>query len=198
MAQSPEEVRRDIEETRDSLGRDVDALNEKVSPGRIARRRLDATKDKVSSLKERVMGSASDSQSAGRTVGSAGSSVADAVTAAPDMARRTTEGNPLAAGLVAFAAGWLVASVLPASKAEQQAAQALQDKAGDIATPAKQQLSDAANELKDNLQPVAQEAVDTVKQSASDASWAVKEQTSASAQSIKQETQASVQEVKNS
>lgn len=103
MAQSAEEVKRDIEQTRDSLGRDVDALNEKVSPGRIARRRLDATKGKVSALKETVMGSAnSGSQSVGETVGSAGSSVAATVNAAPDLARRKTEGNPLAAGLVSF------------------------------------------------------------------------------------------------
>jgi hypothetical protein len=33
-----------------------------------------------------------------------------------------TQGNPLAAGLIAFGVGWLAASLIPASRPEQQAA----------------------------------------------------------------------------
>ncbi len=198
MAQSPEEVRRDIEATRQDLSRDVDALNDKVSPSRIAERRVGAAKEKVGSLKERVMGSASSGTSSmSGTASSAGSAVTGAVSAGPDMARRRTEGNPLAAGLVAFAAGWLVSSVLPASKAEEQAAQALQDKASDLADPAKQMLSDAASEMKDNLQGPAQQAAQSVKDSATDAAATVKDEGASAAQSVKDDAQSSTQEVKN-
>ncbi|MBA2699291.1 MAG: DUF3618 domain-containing protein [Nocardioidaceae bacterium] len=198
MAQSPEEVRRDIELTREDLGRDVDALNDKVSPSRIAQRRLDATKQRAGSLKERVMGSASSGRSSMTgTAGSAGSAVTDTISAGPDMARRRTEGNPLAAGLVAFAAGWLVSSILPASKAEEQAAQALQDKAGDLAEPVKQQLSEVATEMKDNLQGPAQQAAQSVKDSATGAAATVKEEGTSAAQSVKEDAQGSAQQVKD-
>ncbi|MBA2774862.1 MAG: DUF3618 domain-containing protein [Nocardioidaceae bacterium] len=197
MAQSPEEVRREIEATRQDLSRDVDALNDKVSPSRIAERRVGAAKEKVGSLKERVMGSASGTSSMTGAAGSAGSAVTGAVSAGPDLARRRTEGNPLAAGLVAFAAGWLVSSVLPASKAEEQAAEALQDKASDLAEPAKQMLSEAATEMKDNLQGPAQEAAQSVKESATDAAATVKQEGTSAAQSVKEDAQSSTQEVKD-
>ena len=38
MAQSPEELKREIEQTRQDMSRDVDAISEKVSPGRIVQR----------------------------------------------------------------------------------------------------------------------------------------------------------------
>lgn len=195
MAQSPEEVRRDIEATRQGLSRDVDALNDKVSPSRIAERRVGAAKEKVGSLKERVMGSASSGTSS--VTDTAGSTLTDAVSSGPDLARRRTEGNPLAAGLVAFAAGWLVSSVLPASKAEEQAAQALQDKASDLAEPAKEMLSDARTEMKENLQGPAQQAAQSVKESATDAASTVKQEGTSAAQSVKEDAQSSTQEVKD-
>ncbi len=130
--------------------------------------------------------------------GSAGSAVTGAVSAGPDMARRQTQGNPLAAGLVAFAAGWLVSSILPASKAEEQAAQALQDKASELAEPAKQELSEVANEMKDNLQGPAQQAVQSVKESATSAADTVRQETTSATQSVKDDAQSSAQQVKSS
>jgi hypothetical protein len=124
MAQSPEELKRDIEQTRRELTQDVDALNEKVSPAKIVSRRVDKTRDSVSQLKERVMGTASSGTSAvsdkagAATSGmsSAASSVSNAVSGAPGTARQQAQGNPFAAGLLAFAGGWLLSRVLPASK----------------------------------------------------------------------------------
>ena len=57
--------------------------------------------------------------SAASTVSDAASSAAAAVQDAPQVARRQAQGNPLAAGLIAFGAGWLVSSLAPASRAEQ-------------------------------------------------------------------------------
>lgn len=179
MAQSTEEVRQEIESTRQDLSRDVDALSEKVSPTRIVGRRVEATKTRLGSWKEKVMGSSSSpshSTSTSGTVGSAASDVGSALSSAPQMARRQTEGNPLAAGLVAFAGGWLVASLLPATRAEEQAARMVQDKASDAAEPVKSQLADVAGQMKDDLEPSAREAAQSVKDTATEAATRVKEE----------------------
>jgi Protein of unknown function (DUF3618) len=203
MAQSPEELKRDIEQTRRELTYDVDALNEKVSPGRIVGRRVDKTRDTVSHLKERVMGSATSgtstladqASSATSSVSAAASSVGDAVGSAPGTAKQHIQGNPLAAGLLAFAVGWLVSSILPASKAEQQAAQTFQDKASDLAAPVKEQAKQVAQDMKNQLQEPAQQAVQAVKDSATQAADTVKSEGQSAAESVRSEAQSSAQNV---
>ena len=188
MAEDPEELKRDIEQTRRNLGRDVDALTEKVSPGRVVGRRVDRARGGVHRLKEHVMGSA---ESVGDTAGSAvstvqdaGSKVGDAVGSAPDMARARTRGTPLAAGLVAFAAGWVVAAALPASTRERELAQDTKDKAMEVAGPVKEQAAQVAQEVKENLQEPAQQAVENVKQSASQAATDVADEGRSAAQQV--------------
>ncbi len=203
MAQSPEELRREIEETRLDLSRDVDLLNEKVSPGRIVGRRVERGKGAVVGLKERVMGtSPTGTSSLGERAGSmsdrAGSALSDAVTSGPSMARQRTQGNPLAAGLIAFASGWLISSLLPASKPEEQAARAVQDKASDLAGPAKEQLSQAAQEIKDNLQEPAQQAVEAVRESATQAAETVRSDGQSAAQTVGDEAKSSTRAVRES
>lgn len=196
MAQSPEELKREIEQTRLDMSRDVDAISDKVSPGRIVQRRVDRTKNAATSLRERVMGSASTGTATmADKASSAQSTVADAVTGVPDAAMSRTQGNPLAAGLLAFASGWLVASLLPASQAEQRAVLALEDK---VKEPAKQQLNDIGNELKEDMRGPAQEAIESLKDSATDAAQAVKDQGSESAQTVRGEAQEATDEVRSS
>ncbi|MFG1817709.1 DUF3618 domain-containing protein [Kribbella sp. NPDC049174] len=177
MAEDPEQLKRNIEQTRRNVGRDVDALTEKVTPSRIVGRRVDRARGGVHRLKEHVMGSAesvggSVSDSAGSAVSTmqdAGGKVGDAVGSAPEMARARTRGTPLAAGMVAFAAGWIAAAVVPASTRERELAQDTKDKAMEAAGPVKEQAAQVVQEVKDNLQEPAQQAVDHVKQSASQA-----------------------------
>jgi flagellar biosynthesis GTPase FlhF len=181
MAEDPEELKRNIEQTRRTVGRDVDALTEKVSPGRVVGRRVDRARDGMHRLKEHVMGSAesvggSVSDTAGSAVSSvqdAGSAVGEAVGSAPDLARARTRGTPLAAGLIAFAAGWVAAAALPASTREREVAQATKDKAMEAAGPVQEQAAQVAQEMKENLQEPAQQAVENVKQSASEAATEV-------------------------
>ena len=82
---------------------------------------------------------------------------------------RQTQGNPLAAGLIAFGVGWLVSSLLPASEKEKQLAQqaetAVREHKDTLLEPAKQ----AAQEIGEQLKPAAQEAVESVKATAQDA-----------------------------
>jgi hypothetical protein len=193
MAQSTEEVRRDIESTRQDLSRDVDALSEKVSPGRIVQRRVEGTKGRLNSWKEKVMGAGGTSDTSG-SIGSTKSSISEKVSDVPETMRRQTEGNPLAAGLVAFAGGWLVSSLLPATRAEEQAAQAVQEKSSELTEPVKQQLSEAAGEMKANLHDSAQQSVQAVKDTAADAAATVKEEGTAAASSIKDEDNSAQQE----
>jgi len=188
MDEDPEQLKRDIEETRRNVGRDVDALTEKVSPGRVVGRRVDRARYGVHRFKEQVMGSA---ESVGDTAGSAvssvqdaGSKVGDAVGSAPDMARARTRGTPLAAGMIAFAAGWVAAAVLPASTKEREMAQEAKDKAMDAAGPVKEQAAQMAQEVKENLQEPAQETVKQVKQSASQAASEVADQSRSAAQQV--------------
>ena len=223
MAQSPEELRRDIEQTRRELTYDVEALNEKVSPSRIVSRRVDKTRGAMSQMKDRVMGTASSGTSSlsdrasaltdkassltssggsggsGMTSGmsSTMSSVGDTVSGAPGAAVQRAQGNPLAAGLLAFAGGWLVSSLLPATKVEQQAAQNLQEKASDLAEPVKEQPRQVAMDMKDQLQEPAQQAVQNVKASATDAAETVKLEGQIAAQDVQSEAQSSAQNVKD-
>ncbi|MFC6160168.1 DUF3618 domain-containing protein [Kribbella jiaozuonensis] len=192
MAEDPEELKRNIEQTRREVGRDVDALTEKVSPGRVVGRRVDRARGGVRRLKEHVMGSAesmggSVSDTAGSavsTVQDAGSKVGDAVGSAPEMARSRTRGTPLAAGLIAFAAGWVVAAAVPASTRERELAQDTKDKAMEAAGPVREQAAQVAQDLKDNLQEPAQEAVENVKQSASEAATDVADEGRSAAQQV--------------
>jgi hypothetical protein len=111
--------------------------------------------------------------SAASTISDTASSAAAAVQDAPQAVRRQTRGNPLAAGLIAFGAGWLVSSLLPASRQEQELAQQATEKAADLGRPVADAARQAAMEVKDNLQEPAQQAVESVKDTASHAGRAV-------------------------
>ena len=181
MSDNPEEIRRDIERTRRELSSDVDALTEKVSPTKVMERRVERARGAVSSMKEKVMGSASDTTSAAGgglstaqdKVSSAATTVTDTASAAPQVARQRTQGNPMAAGLIAFGAGWLVSSLIPASLKEQRAATAVKDKASEHSDQLTGPLSDAAQ----NLKEPAQQAAQSIKATATDAASTVKDET---------------------
>ena len=180
----PEVIRRHIDSTRADLSRNVDALTEKVSPGRVVGRNVEKAKSKMTSVKESVMGSDDPYDhgavgSAGAKASSVASSVGDTAAAAPSVARRKTQGNPLAAGLVAFGIGWLASSLVPASQKEQQAAGAVKDAASEHSEALMAPLKESATAAKDNLAAPAQDAVTAVKDSAADAAGTVKDEASA-------------------
>ncbi len=195
---SPEDIQRRIEQTRAELSSDVDALGDKVSPSRIVERRVNVARGAVSSLRDRVMGSDSDgsgvgdkAQSAFGSVQSAASSVADTATSAPETIRRQAQGNPLAAGLVAFGVGLLASSLLPASSSEQRLATQVKDKATDVGQPLVEQAQQAAKEVAGNLQQPAQEALDQVKSTASEGASSTAEHAKSAAQDVKEQASSS-------
>ncbi|HEV7628883.1 MAG TPA: hypothetical protein VGO89_20525, partial [Streptomyces sp.] len=123
-------------------------------------------------------------------------SMKESAVSAPGVVRRQSQGNPLAAGLLAFAGGWLVSSVLPASHVEEQAAVAVKDQAGQLAGPVKEQAQQAAQEVKDNLQEPAQQAVHQVKEHATDAAGNVRDEGSAAAGDVTSKAKDSAQTIR--
>src|SRR5579875_2991308 len=187
MTSDPDQIRSSIEQTQQNLSVDVDALTDKVSPPKIVERRVQQTRSAMTSVKDRIMGGTSErtsslggtvsssASSAKDTVASTASSAADMAGSAPDLARQRTRGNPLAAGLIAFGAGWLVASLLPATEPEQQVAAQVKDVATEKGRPVAQQLSQAGQEAAQELRESAQQRAQTVKETAADAASTVKD-----------------------
>jgi hypothetical protein len=89
MSTDPDQIRREIEATREDLSGNVNALAESVKPGNVARRQVDKVMGGASSLKDRVMGAADDSTSSvSDAAGSAVGSIKDAAGAAPAAVQR--------------------------------------------------------------------------------------------------------------
>jgi len=190
MTSSPDEIRREIEQTRRELATDVDTLHEKVSPTAVASRKVQSAKGAVSSIKDMVMGSAG---SAGQSTSGGMSAVGDTVSSAPSMARDRARGNPMAAGVIAFGAGWLISSLLPASEKEKQAAMQVKDKASEHSETLMAPMKHAAEEMKDNLKEPAQQAADSVKSTATDAASTVQD----TAKSAKDDVAGQAQDAKD-
>jgi ElaB/YqjD/DUF883 family membrane-anchored ribosome-binding protein len=190
MSNNPEEIRREIEDTRGRLSSDVNALTETVSPSNVARRQADKVAGAATSVKDRVMGVA---DGVGSTGSDAASTAAHAPAAAATSARRRTEGNPLAAGLIALGAGWLIGSLLPASEKEKQAAGAVKEKAQPLVEEAKSVAQDTAQELKEP----ATDAVQSVKETAVEAKENVTQEGRSTAEDVKSQAQSSAETVRS-
>ncbi len=173
MGATPDQLKADIERTRSELTVDVDALADKVSPTQIARRRTEGMKHRAVSVKERVMGRADDLTSTARSgmnsAGASASSAADTVGQAPTMVKQQAQGNPVAAGLIAFGVGMLAATLFPATQQERQLGTAVKEQGSDLAQPVIAAAKEAAEQVRSDVQPAAQEAVQQVKESAKDA-----------------------------
>jgi hypothetical protein len=176
MTNDPDRIRADIEQTRTELSDNVDAVRERMRPGAMARRQGERVRGTMSGVKDRIMGAASDASSTGGDLASSVAGTASTMTEkageAPAMVLRRTEGNPLAAGLIAFGAGWLASTVIPASRAERRAAAAVKEQASGVS----QEASSMAREVADELREPARESVEAVRSTAQDAAQTVREE----------------------
>ncbi|GAA5228551.1 DUF3618 domain-containing protein [Paeniglutamicibacter antarcticus] len=157
MSENPDVIRADIEATRARLGTNVDALTDKVTPSHIVQRQTDKVKDAVFGVKDKVMG-ASDHTT--NSMDEAGSVIGDA----PSQVKSKAQGNLLAAGLIAFGAGLLMSSLIPASEKEREAVEALKT----AAEPLTEELGEVAKDMAEGLQEPAQEAMEHLKSSATE------------------------------
>ncbi len=169
MSSNPADIRSQIETTRANLSDDVDALAYQASPSHIAERQVEKVKASGSRLLDRVLGSAEDVREA---AGDKLDAMGDAVSDVPDSARRRTQGNPLAAGMVAFGLGLLVAAAFPPSDKERELAVDIKEKA----QPLSDEVTDAAKDVANTLSEPASQAVDALKDSASESVQNVKDE----------------------
>jgi Protein of unknown function (DUF3618) len=212
MSTDPDQIRSEIDQTQRELSADVDALTDKLSPQRIVERRVRRTRTAMTNMKDSIMGSTSDAyQTAGSAAsgvgGSAGakvsaardtvagtaSSAVDTVRSAPDTARRSTQGNPLAAGLIAFGAGWLLSALLPASEPEQQVASQVKDFAMEQGRP---MVSEAGQQMAQELKESAQQRAEAVKETATDAASTVTGEAQSAASDVTDQAQQSAGRVR--
>ncbi|WP_320536577.1 DUF3618 domain-containing protein [Pseudarthrobacter sp. IC2-21] len=205
MSENPDAIRADIEATRARLGTNVDAVADKVTPSNIVQRQTDKVKEAVFGVKEKVMGTTDATpaytnaytgqpvgQGTGHSTGGSVHNATDTVSAklsdagtaigdAPHQVKAKTQGNPLAAGLIAFGAGMLLSSLIPASEKEREAADALKTAAEPMTT----ELTEAAKDMAQGLKEPAREAMENVKATATDATQNVKAESQLAAADVK-------------
>ncbi|MCM0676294.1 DUF3618 domain-containing protein [Micromonospora phytophila] len=231
MSNDPDRIRWEIENTRNELSTDVDALADKVNPRRIAGERVGQARGAVGRVREKVMGTSMQARE--RVMGTsthAKERVMDTSTHAKDkvmgasmhareramevpshlgdggrishaadsarhlgqQSRQQAQGNPLAAGLIAFGAGLLVASLVPPSRPERQlAGQArgmvsehsdqLREQAGRVGHNVRDNVRD---NLRDNLREPVRQAAQAVGSTAVGSAHAVQEQGRSAAQQV--------------
>jgi hypothetical protein len=208
----PDEIRADIERTRAALSDDVDDLAESVKPKNVAGRQVGKVKEAAGNLKERVMGSDDDDYSgsavgtvsdkassakdavgdaaytAKDTVSERTSEARDAVRDAPRRLKRRAQGNPLAAGVIAFGLGMLVSSLIPSSEKEREAVSQLQE-------PVKEKAAEVAKDIGESLKPAAQGAAESVKTTAQEGVESVKQEGQSAAADVKDQAQSSKETV---
>ena len=191
MTDSPEAIRADIERTRQELSRDADALVDKVTPSKIAHRQTDKIRGAFGSVRDRVMGAA---DSTGSSLQQKGSSMAEGVSDTTHRVAAKAEGNPMAVGLMAFAAGLLVSSLIPASAKEKGLADDVKEQAQPLLDEAKQVAQQVGSDLKEPVQ----EAATAVKDTATDAVSNVKGDAQDAAGTVKDRTQEARENVSGS
>lgn len=196
MAERTTELRHDIEETRTRMTGTVDAIEDRVSPGRMIERRMASVRQVSTRLRHQVMGAprhaassaGSGARQTGARVADAGSAVAETassaastmreqVAEAPARIEHGVEGNPLAAGAVAFGIGVLVATLPPTARPEEELA-------GKIMEPLQEEARSMGQEVVQAAKEGAQEAVEHTREAASEAMSEVQDQAKGAADEV--------------
>ena len=147
MADRTDELRQDIDQKREDIGYTVDQIQNRVSPGRITARGRHRIRRWWIDAKDRILGNDETEypwerqmQAVSNRVGNVTdrasemmSDVRDGVAETPRIVRRQTQGNPVAAGFVAFGGGLLVGTLLPETQTERDAARRLEQPMAGIA-----------------------------------------------------------------
>jgi hypothetical protein len=180
MGEAAEGLRQDIEETRSAMSGTLEAIGDRVSPGRILERRRNRMTGWVRDATNKVMGTA-DGVTTG--IGDGAHQIRSAPSTAVDGIASGTRGTPIVAGSIAFGVGVLIGSIVPPSRAEQR----LGEQARSATEPLKAELQEAGREMVDHLREPVQNAVDTVKETAQESAEHVRETAGDSADEIRQQ-----------
>ncbi len=199
----------------------VDDVKEKVSPRRLARRGVDSVRRGVrrtvgsgadddaggvgqlsqtaGAARERarsaVGGASATAREQGRNVArqtrGAASSFTDSLGDAPQAVRQRAEGNPLAAGLLAFTGAFFAAALLPSTERERQLAQ--QAKEG--LQPLTQSAAEVGKSVAGELQSTATASLEAVKETATEAVEEVRGRAQSSVGRVKGEASSATETV---
>ncbi|MCW3819747.1 DUF3618 domain-containing protein [Micromonospora sp. DR5-3] len=180
MSTDPDQIRQQIEQTRSELVSDVDALTDRVDPRRIAGDRVGQARDALNRVKEKMMGTPTDGHGPGQQMSSAAGSMRNQAREVGQQA----QGNPLAAGLIAFGAGMLVSALIPPSRPERQWAGQAKGMASQHAGELRQQASQVGHQMRDNLREPAKQAAQSLGSTAVHGASAVRGQTQSAAQQV--------------
>jgi gas vesicle protein len=160
MGETPNDIRVEIEETRARMGETVDAIGYKTD----VKTRV---KDSVGSKKDAVVGTLSSGKDA--VVGGADSLVSRVGGVVPDREQVKTgaqkvgisSGNPLGLALVGAAAGFIVGTLVPSTRIEDERMGAVSDQVVDKAKEAGHEAVDAGKQV---AQDAVQSATETVQE----------------------------------
>lgn len=117
----------------------------------------------------------------------------DALAGVPHAARRSAESRPLAAGLLSFATGFLLASVVPPTDAEGQMTERLKESLRPVEEEAKQRRRLVA----DRLARSARHDVEEVKEAATGAAQRVKSELQDHAGELRYDARSAAEDVKD-
>lgn len=149
MGEDPRAIERRIEQTREHMGDTVSALAYKADvPARV--------RENVSDKKQAVTGKLTHARHA--ITGTTG----DTMDTEQQNAKRTVslaQENPLGLAIGATALGFVVGSLLPSTRVEEE-------HVGPLATQAREQFSDIASEALEHGKRVAQDTVEAAKETA--------------------------------
>ena len=188
-------ARRQVDKVKDAvggvkdrvMGSDEDDYSSSTVGGKASAAK-DTVADKAYATKDAV---ADKAYAAKDTVSEKASEASEAVREAPATVKRKTQGNPLAAGVIAFGLGMLVSSLIPSSEKERQAVSQLQENL----EPVKQKATEVARDMGESLKPAAQEAAESVKGTAQEGVESVKQEGQSAAQDVKDQTKGSKETV---
>jgi hypothetical protein len=193
MGTRAEELRLDIADERRELAESIEAIGDRVSPGRMMERRTNRLRDRFTSIRHSVMGPAHGvmdhashaASGMADSTSSMASGVGGAITDAPHAAVDGARGNPVAAGMIAFGAGLLAAAVFPPSRTEVRLAAQAKDAAAPLADEAKAAAKAIASDVQDQAKAAAAQVKDVAAEGAHEVAQTASSATEATAESAK-------------
>ena len=172
MGQTAEELRLEAADKRAELSRDLESIGDRMSPARIAERRKAMMTQRVSQVKERLMGVGETATTGTRhRMHDASESMHEGVHQMGARTQQMAQGSPLAMGLMAFGAGVVVSSLFPATQTERTMMASAEPTLQKVAS----ETASMSRELVEEVKPAVTAATTAVKDRAQEAMATVKE-----------------------
>lgn len=159
-ADDPDRIRDEIRMTRGRMDDTLSSLEYRVAPSQVAARSRARLQSRWTGIRESVMGSSP----ASRGPGDMASDVGDSARQAPQAVMDKTRGNPMAAGMVAFGLGAIIAGALPGSEREEHLAEEAADHL-DL-QHVRDEVEQVVDDVREPVEARAKEGMEEVKQTA--------------------------------